>query len=239
MFSMGMLDRYKKKGGFVQLLTLIETSGKQKQDQFLKLIAQENPVWEQALRQKMLSLDRVLAWNPIYLGEVTARVQPLTLATVVAGLPEEKSKLLMASLSASEKRKIQQIVDEKKPSPVEVSSCVMKFLGETRGYIMGGILKMDKVEPDMLIAENIEEQLNNAPMTFAMPAAAAGAPEESNGEGLVFSLEGRGAAAPSAGSREEVDFLKRKVNNLTSENQTLKQELSVLRGKLDQIRRIA
>lgn len=235
---MGMLDRYKKKGGFVQLLTLIETSGKQKQDQFLGLIAQENPVWEQTLRQKMLSLDRVLAWNPIYLGEVTARVQPLTLATVVAGLSEEKSKLLMNSLSASEKRKIQQIVDEKKPSPAEVSSCVMKFLGETRGFIMGGILKMDKVEPEMLIAENIEEQLNNAPMTFAVPTAPAPGAEESSGEGLVFTLEGRGAA-PSAGSREEVDFLKRKVNNLTSENQTLKQELSVLRGKLEQIRRIA
>lgn len=236
---MGMLDRYKKKGGFVQLLTLIETSGKQKQEQFLTLIGQENPVWEQALRQKMLNLDRLLSWNPIYLGEVTARVQPLTLATVVAGLPEDKAALLLASLSASEKRKIQQVIDEKTPTPAEVSSCIMKLLGETRGFIMGGILKMDKVSPEMMIAENIEEQLNSAPAVAMRAEASAGESAEEGGEGLVFTLEGRNASSASAGNREEVDFLKRKVNNLTAENQALKHELSLLRGKLDQIRRIA
>lgn len=232
-----MLDRYKKKGGFVQLLTLIETSGKQKQEQFLNLIAQESPAWEQGLRQKMLTLDKLLAWNPTHLGEITARVQPLTVATVVAGLPEDKAKLLMGSLSHSEQRKIQTIIDEKTPTTAEVSSCIMKLLGEARGFISGGVLKVDKFAPELSIPDNYEDQLNNAPV-IPLPVAESGESETGDGSGLVFTLEGRGGA-PSAGSREEVDFLKRKVNNLTSENQSLKQELSLLRNKLEQIRRIA
>jgi len=36
-----------------------------------------------------------------------------------------------------------------------------------------------------------------------------------------------------------MDFLKRKVNQLVAENHSLKQESAVLRGKLDQIKKIA
>ncbi|MFN9067220.1 MAG: hypothetical protein ACK5V3_08325, partial [Bdellovibrionales bacterium] len=78
---MGMLDRYKKKGGFIQLLQLIETSSKSKQDQFLGLIAQESPNWENEIRKKMITLDKVLEWNPVYLSEIFSRLHPLTLAS--------------------------------------------------------------------------------------------------------------------------------------------------------------
>ena len=44
-----MIDRYKKKGGFIQLLNLLETSSKAKQDQFLGLISQESKIWESEL----------------------------------------------------------------------------------------------------------------------------------------------------------------------------------------------
>ena len=40
---MSMIDRYKKKGGFLQLLNLLETTGGEKREKFLKMIAEENP----------------------------------------------------------------------------------------------------------------------------------------------------------------------------------------------------
>jgi hypothetical protein len=58
---MGMLDRYKKKSGFVQLLTLIETSSKQKQDQFLSLIGQEDSCLGECTEIKLLTIERSLA----------------------------------------------------------------------------------------------------------------------------------------------------------------------------------
>lgn len=62
---MGMLDRYKKKGGFVQLLQLIETSPSKKQEQFLGLIAEESPAWEDTLRKKILTIDKVYSWDAL------------------------------------------------------------------------------------------------------------------------------------------------------------------------------
>lgn len=82
---MGMLDRYKKKGGFTQLLQLIETSGKAKQEQFLAIVAQESPAWETEIRKKTLTLDKVMTWNPTYLSEIFSRIQILTLASAFHG----------------------------------------------------------------------------------------------------------------------------------------------------------
>lgn len=84
---MGMLDRYKKKGGFNQLLNLLETSSKTKQDQFLSLIQQENPNWEEALKKRILSIDKVMSWDKEALSEILTRVQPLTLTVALRYFP--------------------------------------------------------------------------------------------------------------------------------------------------------
>lgn len=233
---MGMLDRYKKKGGFVQLLTLIESSGKQKQDQFLGLIAQENPLWEETIRKKSLSIDKIFSWNPVYLGEVLTRVQPLTLATALHSLPKERVETILNCLPVGERRKIQQVIDETNPSPAEKNTCIMKIINETRGFMLGGVVKVDKVDAELVIPDNIEEQLNSANMAkmFSEPAAEP-APTE-----LRFELPTDHKSDHRADhSREEVDFLKKKVNQLVAENTSLKSEVASLRHKLDQIRKIA
>lgn len=234
---MGMLDRYKKKGGFSQLINLIETSGKAKQEQFLNLIKQENPVWEEAIRKKLLSVDKILAWNPVYLGEVLSRVQPLTLATALHEMPRERAEKLLSCMSITERRKIFQQMDESKPSPAEISTCMMKLITETRGFIKDGILKMDKIDQELVIPENIEEILANTPMSLSAIESAVASEsggETTNPSELRFELR-----PDSNSSNGDVEFLKRKVNQLTAENGQLKHEVSVLRGKLDQIKRIA
>lgn len=238
---MGMLDRYKKKGGFTQLLTLIETSGKAKQEQFLKLIAEESPVWEDAIRKKSLSLDKILSWNSMYLSEVISRVQPLTLATAFRGLPKDRLESVLSCLSVSDRRKIMQAMDESNPTPAEISTCIMKFLTETRGLIHGGILKMDKVDPELAIPDNFEDQLNSAVLTKALGTAMGSEPipsEDKPGE-LNFDGPRRHQDPHAEHNKEEVEFLKKRVNQLSHENTALKQEVAVLRGKLDQIKKIA
>lgn len=232
-----MLDRYKKKGGFVQLLTLIETSGKTKQDQFLGLIAQENPTWEAAIRQKSLTIDKILSWPASNLSEVLTRVQPLTVATALSGMPKDKVEVILACLSLSDKRKIQTVIDESTPTPAAVNTCVMKMITETRGFISSGILKMDKVDPTLVIPENFEEQLSNG--TFLTPTEPSAASTAEPGSELVFELRTEKLDAKSEHSKDEVEFLKRKVNQLVAENTALKQEVALSRNKLDQIRKIA
>lgn len=236
-----MLDRYKKKGGFHQLLSLIETSGKQKQEQFLALISQESPVWEEAIRQKMLTMDKILSWETGHLREVFSRIQPLTLATATHGLSAEKISLVLSCMSASDQKKIQLVLDESKPTPAEVGTCIMKIITETRGIISGGLIKLEKIDQSLVIQENIEEfltsqgvsrpEVNSSESKVATPSGdeiKSGGPQETqSSDGKVDS------------NREEVDFLKRKITQLGNENAALKQEMTVLKSKLEQIKKIA
>lgn len=234
---MGMLDRYKKKGGFVQLLTLIESSGKAKQDQFLSLIKQENPVWEEAIRKKSLTLEKLLSWNQIYLGEILSRIQPLTLSTALHGLPQERLEQILGCLSITERRKIFSAIEESKPSQAEINTCIMRLLTETRGFMLGGVVKMDKVDPEMAIPDNYEEILNSQAQTASLQQALKDttAPELTpEGEPkLVFDGRGHGE------SKDDFEFLRKKVHLLTQENTQLKQENSQMKHKLEQIRKIA
>ena len=70
---MAMLDRYKKTGGFNQLLTLLETCGPQKKVKFLEIIRLEDPRWADALEAKMIDLKRFLKWNDSAIAEELMR----------------------------------------------------------------------------------------------------------------------------------------------------------------------
>lgn len=234
---MGMLDRYKKKGGFVQLLTLIETSGKQKQDQFLNLIKQESPVWEEAIRERCLSFERILSWDHSHLREILSRLQPLTLATAISGLPPEKVDLIMSCMSTTDQRKIRQVLDEAKPTPAEVGTCIHRIVTETRGFLTGRILQVEKIDTTLMIPENIEEQLANQPFVRSVEELTAKIAEakEAHATEVAASSDPKETGA----NKEELEFFKKKINQLMNENASLKQEVSVLRSKLDQIRKIA
>lgn len=252
-----MLDRYKKKGGFIQLLLLIETSTKQKQEQFLNLISQESRAWEDAIKKKTLSIEKILLWDSVYLAEIFSRMQPLTIAVALRSFSEQQSNKVMNCFTPSEQRKIQNIITETNPSPSEVLTCTMKIIAEVRELMRKGILKLEKVDPEMIIPENIEEQLQQqSTLQGAQSLTIASANTEKLGVKLKVVEENQVAveekprvnsevksSVASHGSQEalkdEVELLKVKNRQLMNENQLLKEEMSVLKSKLEQIRKIA
>ena len=60
---MSILARYKKPGGFIQLLKLIETSQPVKQQKLLEAVEKEDPDWADLIRRKKLTVDMVLDWD--------------------------------------------------------------------------------------------------------------------------------------------------------------------------------
>ena len=227
---MGMLDRYKKKGGFYQLLQLLETSPSAKREQFLSLIAGESPVWEDALRKRILTIARVYSWDGQYLVEIFSRVQPMTLAYALHGSPPEQIEQLLNCLPPISKRKITDLMAETNPSAAEKGTCVSKMLSEVRGFVSQGIIRLEKVDPELHIPENIEEILNSS--VHAVPTYETEAMKKDGKPNIVGeSVEGS--------SSQEVEFLKRKMNQLASEVNALKHENSVLKDKLSQIKKIA
>ena len=89
----------------------------------------------------------------------------------------------------------------------------------------------------MAIPEDIEDLLNAAPKheVPAKESAHSADIEAAPSAELRFDHP---SSRKSAGG-EDTEFLKKKVAQLTSENSALKHEVAVLKGKLDQIRKIA
>ncbi|NUN05207.1 MAG: hypothetical protein HUU57_05540 [Bdellovibrio sp.] len=230
---MGMLDRYKKKGGFFQLLQLLETSPMAKREQFLGLIAGESPAWEDALRKRILTIDKVYSWDQQYLVEIFSRLPPLTLANALHGMETEKVEGLLGTLPPISKRKITDLLLDSNPNAGEKATCISKILTEVRGFIAQGILKLEKVDPELLIPENIEEMLNAG--GFTTPLVFEAEPTKKEAKSATPVSESSEPMVP----QQEVDFFKRKVNQLVSELNALKHENTVLKDKLAQIKKIA
>lgn len=237
---MAMLDRYKKKGGFFQLLQLIETSPSKKQEQFLTLIAEESPAWEETLRKKILTIEKVYSWDSQFLVEIFSRLQPLTLSNALKGNPEEQVESLLSCLPPISKRKIADLMADSNPTAAERITCVMKIVTEVRGFAAQGLIKLDKIDPELHIPENIEELLNTSIISSMISDMEPRKKVELPSQGAASaSVEENTSSGASVSHLQDIEFLKRKCNQLASEVNALKHENSVLKDKLSQIKRIA
>lgn len=207
-----MLDRYKKKGGFLQLLLLIETSSPQKQESFLNLIAQESPAWEEAIKKKTLSVEKILLWDPIYLAEIFSRIQPLTIAVALRSFSEAQTAKILNCFTPSEQRKIQNIITETNPSANEIASCTMKIIAEVRELMKRGVLKLEKIDPEMVVPENIEEQLQQKTSLQGALASSAALVYDEKPKQVKTRVDSEPSSAPVAKPTVELKVVSRPPN---------------------------
>ncbi len=250
---MAMLDRYRKKGGFVQLLSLIEGFGPQKQEKFLSMIEAEDAIWAEAIKGKLLSIRRILGWEEQSLALVMQRLPTKTLAVVLKGLTPEDNQKILKFFSHAEKRKIE---DEQtafaNPSEAEVSSAMVKIIELTRSLIKDGELRAEKFDSNLLVDEDIEESLASASASFKAPgpdevfelesmrkkpSAVAEGPKAKASTVTPASQAGATHEAPVLS--KDIQTLQMKLISLDKENKALKQELKIIRERLEQIKKIA
>lgn len=225
---MSMIERYRKPGGFIQLLNLIETTGKDKQEKFLKMISDESPLWETEVRKRLLTLDKVLSWNPTYLAEILPRIQPIQLAMIASGIAPEKKDAFMNVLNFKERRQVEDILKEKQPNAGEITSGIMKLFAEIRKMESEGSLKFEKFDQEMVVPEDIEEKLGRG---FAVHVS-----DKDVQEAMPHAASASGAPAAVL---EELSMLRKKLVSLTQENVKLQNDNKSMKDKLDQIKKIA
>lgn len=98
---------------------------------------------------------------------------------------------------------------ESNPTASEKSSCVIRLLTDVRGFISQGIIRLDKVDPELVIPENIEELLSVTSLdslTVSTESPNFKADEKPNIVGE--------AVEPQTAGPADVDFLRRKLNHL-------------------------
>lgn len=238
---MGMIDRYKKSGGFYQLLELIETCGPTKQEKLLSLVTQEAPNWGEALKAKMLSMERILLWPEQALAEIFVNIQDLTLSTALHGFSEADKEKVFKYFGHLHKRRIEGLIDEKQPKEAEVSAAYTKIIEEVRQRLKDGTIRAEEIDPSLSIENGIEEQLAKGAI-LSLHVAPDIETELEDEDVLYPSSERRVANPASAGPPDqgaEVISIKKKLVVLRQEKAQLQEENRILKDKLEQIRKIA
>jgi hypothetical protein len=222
---MGMIDRYKKRGGFIQLLQLMETMGAVKREQFLKAIADESPTWEAAIKKRMLSIERMLTWNGSFLMEFVPQVPHMAIACAIHPLPPEKRSIFLSALAFGDRRKVEEILNSHVPNAGEIISSQMKMISEVRHMVSIGKMKFEKFDPELVIDEDIEEKLKSGSFIELV-------------DDHVAEMEAAGniPAGVSAASKEELTALRRKIVALTQENSHLLRENKEMKDRLEAIK---
>lgn len=221
---MAMVDRYKKAGGFVQLVQVIETCGPKKREQFMNIITQESPEWAEAINQKCITFDKIIGWQPEIILEILASVNMLSFSAALKSLPPERLEEFLKKVSHQDRKKIETAMKEGQPSPAEISASVMKMISETRNLLVTGALKADKVDQDLVIPDDYEIMLEKKD-SAGQPAA------------VSLSFDGPVNIAPTGNA--EIDKLQKKLALISKENQVLKNENQLMKDKLERIKKIA
>jgi hypothetical protein len=224
---MSMVDRYKKSGGFLQLVQVIETCNQKKREQFMSIISEENPEWADALNQKCITFEKIISWKAEILLDIIASVNLLSFSAAIKSLSPEQIDLFLQKLSHQDKKKFEISLQETSPSPNEISASVMKVISETRTLLIQGSLKADKIDAQLVIPDDYESSLERN--------------EQSRQSGTVLSFDGPALNfGPVVGSgASDVDKLQKKLMLLTKEVQSLKSENQVMKDKLEKIKKIA
>lgn len=261
---MSSLQRYKKSGGFIQLVSLIETFGPQKREKFLEMIELESRPWCLALREKILTMERMLFWPDDQIVEVFRQLPVKSFAYAMSALKPEHQQRLEALLQSPERRRLAEAMSENKPTADEIASVLVKVIEVARKK-----LSAKEIQPGdelLQIPEDIEQLLEQrngpwSPGAGARPkppqgpiasspsvGAAAKPPENVQVKIAVVPAASVNSAnmppaatpAPAASaSLAEVEHLRKTLGSALKENQTLKEELRIAKEKLEQIRKIA
>jgi hypothetical protein len=232
---LGTLDRYRKTGGFIQILQLIETCGLQKQEKFLSMIKEEDSRWSDAIQKKMLTMDKILTWSDEVLSEVSGNLQELSIAVALHGLPQEKHERFLRSFSFAKRRKIEDLFQTNQPSAADISAAFIKIFMEVRKLIHEGVLRADKVDPEIFVEDGIEEKLKRTDLPTAQSLNEKLAVKQQIHDEETTQI----GKDPTAPEPEEVRVLRRKLLHLSEENQVLKNENHNLKAKIEHIKKIA
>ncbi len=109
---MSILARYRKPGGFKQLLQLIETSQPVKQAKLLEVVAKEDPKWADLIKAKRINPEMVLSWKPEELAVIFEHMNPRHCACVFKNMGPDSIKSYATLFTGEKYRDLKSIVDE-------------------------------------------------------------------------------------------------------------------------------
>jgi hypothetical protein len=160
MVMASLLHRFRKPGGFAQLLALIETCDPLKQKNLLHLVGSEDPGWAYMVKLKMITVQRVFHWPVETLMEITTHLPDRVLAAAwnIAGNDPQGSELQekwLKSLPTMKAREIKSIADSTSFSSPELQAAAIRIVQTVRELQEKDLLRFSKFDPDLEIDKRV------------------------------------------------------------------------------------
>lgn len=150
-----MLGRFRKKGGFQQLLTLIETCEPSKRNNLFHLVATEDPGWAHLVKAKSLSMERISEWPQEILMEITPHLQDRVLAVAYAMAAGDKKSKWLSSVPKIKAREIEQSVLQMPVTEDEKFASTIKIIQTVRELESKGLIKFAQFDPSLVIDQRL------------------------------------------------------------------------------------
>lgn len=140
---MSLLARYKKQGGFEQLILLLESRPPKKRDELIELIVNEDAAYGVLVQTKILTMEKLIEWDPNILSEVISKLSDLTVSTCFSRLGEEFFKKCSHGLREFRKKELSELIRNANPKQPEFDAAWIKFIEATRKLVTEGAIKLD------------------------------------------------------------------------------------------------
>lgn len=157
----GLLTRFRKPGGFQQLLVLIETCDPVKQRSLMHLIGTEDPGWAHLVKLKALTFERVLSWPVEILQEITTDLPVQILATAyqmaghISKTEEDLQAKWLQSLPVMKAREVQELSRLATFSSSEQTAAAIRVLQMVREVEGKGRIRFSTFDPLLEIDKQI------------------------------------------------------------------------------------
>jgi hypothetical protein len=155
-----VLQRFRKPGGFFQLLALIETCDPAKQKNLIHLIGTEDPGWAYLVKLKMITIERVLSWPLETLMEITTHLPDRILAAawnIAIPLPHGTflQEKWIQSLPTLKAREIKAIIDSTAFSPAELQAATIRIVQTVRELEERDVIRFSQFDPSLEIDQRV------------------------------------------------------------------------------------
>ena len=159
---MSMLNRFRKPGGFQQLLTLMESCDQQKKQNLLQLVGVEDPGWAFLVKTKSLSFERIMSWPVIVLMEITPHLPDRALMTayhMAEALAKRSSsdchERWLKSLPVLKAKEIYNLAQSSSINPIEHHSTTVKIIQTVRELEAKGQIRFSNFDPTLEIDKRV------------------------------------------------------------------------------------
>lgn len=149
---MSMLNRFRKSGGFTQLLVLLESCDSEKQKQLLHLIATEDPGWAHLVKLKVLTVDKILNWPNSVLQEITPHIpDSLHLSLLLSFNQTPQQDKWLQALPTMRGRDLRERMTHYKENPQEAVSASIKLIQIIRELETEGKIVFKNFDPSLVV----------------------------------------------------------------------------------------